>query len=298
MKKTIIIPIFFILIIGILNIFSINCSCSDTLTNTFYVGGNGEGNYSKIQDAINNSLDGDVILVFPGTYNESIFINKSIDIIAQNKGSTEIIGKKNIFDVITINGVNINVTGFTIKGGLVSGILIKNSENCNIYQNIIDSNYIGINIFSSNNLNIFENAIINNSVIGLNIDCSIGFENPFIDLYSSSGNTINHNNFINNTQHVNDNCTNYWSNNNEGNYFDDYIGLDKNKDGIGDTAYEIPGGENIDEFPLMNPYNGSIEKEKFIVDYDSVFKMLIIGIIISIFFVLPIAYFWRKKYFL
>ena len=36
--------------------------------NILYVGGNGSGNYSKIQDAINDSVDGDTVFVYNGTY--------------------------------------------------------------------------------------------------------------------------------------------------------------------------------------------------------------------------------------
>jgi len=120
----------------------------------------------------------------------------------------------------------------------------------------------------------------------------------FVD--SSNNNIIYHNNLINNFQNANDSENNLWYNTilKEGNYWDDYNGTDANADGIGDTQYAIPGGYNVDEYPLMIPINESLEKEEFIVDYESVFTMLVIGIIISIIFVLPIAYYWRKKYFL
>ena len=46
--------------------------------NTLYVGGSGSGNYTKIQDAIDNASDGDTILVFSGTYYENINIQKQL----------------------------------------------------------------------------------------------------------------------------------------------------------------------------------------------------------------------------
>ncbi len=49
--------------------------------NVLYVGGNGEGNYTSIQAAINVAKDGDTIYVYPGYYNESIVISKSISLI-------------------------------------------------------------------------------------------------------------------------------------------------------------------------------------------------------------------------
>ena len=57
---------------------------------TLYVGGSGGGNYSKIQDAINDSSDGDTVFVYNGTYHESITINKKISIIGEDKHSSVI----------------------------------------------------------------------------------------------------------------------------------------------------------------------------------------------------------------
>ena len=37
---------------------------------TLYVGGNGTGNYTSIQDAIDNASDGDTVYVYNGTYIE------------------------------------------------------------------------------------------------------------------------------------------------------------------------------------------------------------------------------------
>jgi hypothetical protein len=57
-----IISMFMLCFIG--NIFLIeNCPAAG---NILYVGGGGPGNYTKIQDAINNAINGDTIFVFSG----------------------------------------------------------------------------------------------------------------------------------------------------------------------------------------------------------------------------------------
>ena len=59
---------------------------------TLYVGGSGEGNYSKIQDAIDNSSNGDTVYVYNGIYYEFILINKQITLRGEDKNNTIIEG--------------------------------------------------------------------------------------------------------------------------------------------------------------------------------------------------------------
>ena len=44
--------------------------------NILYVGGSGPGNYSTIQEAINDANNGDTVFVYNGTYYEHVTINK------------------------------------------------------------------------------------------------------------------------------------------------------------------------------------------------------------------------------
>ena len=327
MKKLLKITIFVIFIVGLINFFSPTYKCLETKSNIFYVGGIGHGNYSSIQDAINNSENGNIVYVYSGIYFENLLINKSINLIGEDKYITIIDGNE-IGTAITIVANNVTVNGFTIQNSsldyidcFVSGVKIYSSYNM-ISNNIISNNQIGISIsgdacspnflsnfsnYTSFINNIFDNLITENSIFGIGIYHStnsmiyrnnitsnkIGFNN-----FDSNNNSIYLNNFQKNTENVIDLGMNFWFSKNLGNYYDDYRGIDKNNDGIGDTTYNITGGNNIDEYPLMMPYDGTIQLKEFYVDYDSVFNMLILGIIISIIFVLPIAYYWRKKYFL
>jgi len=130
------------------------------------------------------------------------------------------------------------------------GIYLKGNSNNNIlYDNTIGSNALnGIHIYSYCNDNvIYQNNIESNGNYGLYI---------YYPTYTSINNLVYHNNFIDNLHNARDECNNIWYNMslNEGNYYDDYTGTDKNGDGIGDTPYNITGGSNQDLYPLMHQY--------------------------------------------
>jgi len=69
--------------------------------NWLYVGGSGPGNYTKIQDAINASSDGDTVFVFDdlSPYYEHVSVNKSLKLLGEDKNTT-IIDASGIQDVI------------------------------------------------------------------------------------------------------------------------------------------------------------------------------------------------------
>ena len=83
-------------------------------------------------------------------------------------------------------------------------------------------------------------------------------------------NTIYHNNFIMNSQNAWDECTNIWYHETllEGNFWDDFV----ENPGYPD-AYQIPGGSNIDPYPLIIPWgvtpgdldlDGDVEKDDLV----------------------------------
>jgi len=145
--------------------------------NWLYVGGNGPGNYSKIQEAIDIASDNDTIFVYHGTYFENIIITKSIELIGEDKNTT-IINGNGAGTVINISVNYVNISGFTIKNSSVEseGIKIRTNYNiiydCNISSNkhyglYLDANpthnIIKFNTFFNNSFGIFtNNANLNN----------------------------------------------------------------------------------------------------------------------------------------
>ncbi|MEM2935468.1 MAG: NosD domain-containing protein [Candidatus Thermoplasmatota archaeon] len=136
--------------------------------NVLYVGR--EGNYEKIQDAIDDANFFDKIIVYPGTYNENITINRSISL----EGKDAVISGG-----IFIFANNVNISGFIINNSILYGISVKGNrntiKNCSLF-----SNSYGIKIEGE------ENFIENNKI----------FKNGFYGIYLyffSKNNTITKN---------------------------------------------------------------------------------------------------------
>jgi len=123
-----------------------------------------------------------VIFVYNGTYYENIVIEKSINLIGENRENTIIDGRGDGIrqkPTITINVDWINVSGFTIEESMSFGIDVNSGDNINIYNNIVTSNnYDGIMLYRSNESYISGNIIKNNGLGG--IVCYFGLVKSFI----------------------------------------------------------------------------------------------------------------------
>lgn len=139
--------------------------------NWLYVGGNGPGNYTKIQDAINASSDGDTVFVYQNSspYYQFFDIDKSISLIGENKNTT-IIDAQQKRTVIHILADKVLLTGFTIQNGSKThdprsdGIWIYHSSNVVVTGNILRNSFTGIVDLLSFHSTISKNIIINNSL--------------------------------------------------------------------------------------------------------------------------------------
>jgi len=178
---------------------------------TLYVGGSGPNNYTTIQSAIDDAVDGDTVFVYNGTYYEkNIVINKSIDVIGEDRTTTFIYGD-GYGDLLILQAEEINVSNFTLQNAfdgfyiestclnfVISNNIIRNHKETGIFINperegirIIENNQIysnhqaGILAYSSHNT-IRDNSLWSNGG---------GYENCQIYVHGSqnivSGNIIN-----------------------------------------------------------------------------------------------------------
>ena len=143
-----------------------------------------------------------------------------------------------------------------IRNNIESGVELDCACEFLFYKNTITGNEVGVDFWGDYSfLNTFiANNISNNEWYGVNIqDYNDGvFQNKFY-----------YNNFIDNcikmpNRNVWDEKTNVWYKSEGlfkgiGNYWSDYTGSDANGDGFGDTPYNVPGGDNKDRFPFMEP---------------------------------------------
>jgi len=185
---------------------------------TLYVGGSGPNNYTTIQDAIDDSSDGDTVFVYNDSspYNENLLMDKSISLIGENKETTIIDGTGTGY-VLEVDASNTVICNMTItnsgNGDFDAGIYFNSDSNNNeICFNIISSNQAtGCKFTKSSNNEIHHNIISNNAYDGLGIrddsnDNSV-YENMItnnghdgIFVYKSSANNIGeHGNKYNNT---------------------------------------------------------------------------------------------------
>ena len=191
--------------------------------NWLYVGGSGPGNYTRIQDAINNASNGDTVFVYDDSspYYEKVKINKAIRLVGENQQTTVIDGRDfniPISTTVSLTADDVTFTGFTVRnGGFIIGIglnvnsthstiigntfkgnishtpiifdiILANSNNNIIKENTVSLGAVGIYVYASNDTTITGNNITKNYGYG-------------IELYNSRRNIISMNNIMENGEH-------------------------------------------------------------------------------------------------
>ncbi len=144
----------------------------------------GSGDYTSIQEAVDFAVDGDTVLVWPGTYTENVdFLEKSICLGSLTMTTGDMTyNEQTIIDANHIGGcINIEhlqdsaeINGFTLINGIgswagsISGGAINMYEsNVKVKNCIINYNYVtgnGGGIYSEDSYLFLSNCIIKNNV--------------------------------------------------------------------------------------------------------------------------------------
>jgi len=180
------------LLIGILNLNGTDDGNSNAFptgnilfVNSAWMPDEENGKYSSIQEAIDHASNGDIIYVFDGTYEENIFVDKSLQIVGESNVLLSGIGNHNAIYVIA-GGVSIS--NFTITDGLMSGVLIDGDLGG--YGTIIrDCTITGNGMQGVLLHNTYGNVLINCSIYGnpVGIKEQYSFNNTVIksDIHSA-----------------------------------------------------------------------------------------------------------------
>jgi len=133
--------------------------------------------YLSIQEAIDVASAGDTIIIKAGVYYENLLVDKSVNLIGENKESTIVIGAGNVTrgqqTVVMLASEAIKISGFTIKSQNysksnlhASGISVE-ANNCEITNNIISNTYYGIFCSTQSEILITQNQITSNLKDGI-----------------------------------------------------------------------------------------------------------------------------------
>jgi len=174
-KKKILSFMIIILLIMVVNLPIIRC---DTLADKgiIFVDDNADIEWydathvRTINEGVNNASSGDTVFVYSGEYNESITVNKPLNITGESKHTTSV-GNVGYEDIFYISSDNVAINNFTLENSNYDGIRIWESDFVSIHNIISKNNYRGIYCRSSSNCMIENNECYNNNV-GVDIEGS------------------------------------------------------------------------------------------------------------------------------
>ena len=213
--------------------------------------------------------DGNVY-TFTGDIEDSygIIVEKT-DIIIDGKGHT----LDGTHRILPVGSWDYGIELANITSGHVTVKDLKILDfNIGIYVGTADNTITGNTIIGGNvGILIAESPT---TIVGNHIEKNIEgiFLGPLPHDHEAVHNIFYHNSFVNNTRHVYDcECAdpywvqhlNIWDNGTTGNYWSNYNGTDNNKDGIGDTPYQVTEDDN-DTCPLMEPLALPLKNSGFI----------------------------------
>jgi len=145
---------------------------SQSRGNWLYVGGSGPGNYTRIQDAIDDANYGDSVFVYAGIYYENITIYHMITVLGENKECTIIDGNEKD-DVVYIVQSGVCFSGFTVQNSSLFGgagiMVLGDADNVEITNVQVTDNAIGILLKSGTRTLLHDTLIDNNTETGVDV---------------------------------------------------------------------------------------------------------------------------------
>ncbi|KKN35508.1 hypothetical protein LCGC14_0782950 [marine sediment metagenome] len=172
----------------------------------------------------------------------------------------------NQYNSITENIIYENYNGISLSLSDRNQILNNNIFNNSFYgitlHGTVSLNQLSGNVIDLNYIGIYLNQVTSNTINGNIISNSIEVGVRIINMgggYSADNNLFYENSFIDNgINAIDDGVNNQWENGIIGNYWDDYIGVDTNDDGIGDSPHYIPGwAGSTDNLPIWDDGPGA-----------------------------------------
>jgi len=173
----------------------------------------GGADYTSIQDAVNNADDGDMIIVYTGTYTENVNVAKQLSIKSESGNPDDIIVQAADPNdhVFYVTADNATISGFGVTGANSigkHGIHLEGVTECDIINNIVSNNWCGIYILDSGTNTLRDNTVKSNNNYGIFLVKS-GNNTPHNNIVNSNNrygislDTSNNNNLSDNTVHSN-----------------------------------------------------------------------------------------------
>ncbi len=133
--------------------------------NTLYVGGSGPNNFTRIQDAIDNASDGDIVFVYSDSspYRENLVIKKPLFLLGEQKETTLILGRNGTDDFLihVQRATGVTIEGFSLFSNTsIGGIMAVDSPGLIISNNVLDHP-----ASSGIDIQFCDNAIITNNFL-------------------------------------------------------------------------------------------------------------------------------------
>ncbi|WP_321423207.1 NosD domain-containing protein [uncultured Methanobacterium sp.] len=131
--------------------------------------------YTSIQAMIDdvNTLAGDVITFYTGSYTENIVLSKSL--IFNASGVVHLIPLDASQPALTItnSGSGSVIQGFIINGSLnSSGVSLDSASNVTLINDTVSGNYVGVKFWNSTNNSLINNTVVGNGWSGICLDTS------------------------------------------------------------------------------------------------------------------------------